>query len=218
MFKKLSLLVVAMTLLVSTVFASGAEVAVPADNALQMLIDGNQRFVTGKYGNIDIGQVRRDELVKGQHPSAIIVSCSDSRVPPELVFNKGLGDLFVIRTAGEVVDDVALGSIEYAIEHLGVKLVVVLGHEECGAVKATIAGGKVPGHIPAIANAIAPAVSKAKGQQGDLLMNSIKNNVDLIVSKLNASEPIVKESVEKDHVKVVGAVYELKSGKVIFRY
>ncbi|WP_378956408.1 carbonic anhydrase [Pelosinus sp. sgz500959] len=217
MFKKLSVFIVAMVLLMSTALANGTEVGVNADTAKQMLIDGNQRFVTEKHADINIGQMRREELTKGQHPFAIVVSCSDSRVPPELVFDEGLGDLFVIRTAGEVVDDVALGSIEYAVEHLGVKLVVVLGHEECGAVKATIAGGEVPGHIVAIAKAITPAVNQAKMKKGDLLSNSVKANVDMIVAKLNASEPIIKEKIEKDHVKVVGAVYELQTGKVVFR-
>lgn len=217
MFKKISVFIVAMVLVMSTALASGAEPSVSADKAMDMLVAGNQRFVTEKFADINMGQMRREELTKGQHPFAIIVSCSDSRVPPELVFNEGLGDLFVVRTAGEVVDDVALGSIEYAIEHLGVKLVVVLGHEECGAVKATIAGGEIPGHILAITSAITPAVNQAKMQKGDLLTNSIGANVDMIVEKLNTSEPIIKESIGKDHVKIVGAVYELKTGKVVFR-
>jgi len=216
-FKKISVFVVAMVLVMSTALANGTEVGVNADQAMQMLVDGNQRFITEKYADNNIGQMRREELTKGQHPFAIIVSCSDSRVPPELVFDEGLGDLFVIRTAGEVVNDVALGSIEYAIEHLGVKLVVVLGHEGCGAVQATLAGGEVPGHIVAIANAITPAVNQAKLQQGDLYTNSIKANVDLIVDKLKTSEPIIKETIAKDHVKIVGAVYELKTGKIVFR-
>jgi len=216
-FKKISVILTVMLLVLSTSFANGTEVGVNADKALKMLLDGNQRFVTEQYADNNNGQIRRDELTKGQHPSAIIVSCSESRVPPELVFDEGLGDLFVVRTAGEVVDDVALGSIEYAIEHLNVKLVVVLGHEECGAVKATIAGGEVPGHIVSIAKAIAPAINQAKMQEGDLLTNSIEANVDLIVDKLKTSEPIIKEYIEKEHVEVVGAVYELKTGKVVYR-
>ena len=217
MFKKISVFVVAMVLVMSTALANGTEIGVNADQAMQMLVDGNKRFTTEKYADNNIGQMRREELTKGQHPFAIIVSCSDSRVPPELIFDEGLGELFVIRTAGEVVDDVAIGSIEYAIEHLGVKLVVVLGHEGCGAVKATLAGGEVPGHIVAIANAIAPAVNQAKLQQGDLYTNSIKANVDLIVDKLKTSEPIIKETIAKDHVKIVGAVYELETGKIVLR-
>jgi carbonic anhydrase len=218
--KKYRVILVAMMLCMLwtfTAFANVAEVGVSADKALQMLIDGNNRFVTEKYGNINIGQTRREVLTKGQHPFAVIVSCSDSRVPPELIFDEGLGDLFVIRTAGEVDDDVVLGSIEYAVEHLGTKLVVVLGHEDCGVVKATIAGGEVPGHLPAIVNAIKPAVDKAKTEQGDLVANAVKDNVDLIVSTLTASEPIIKEAIEKGHVKVVGGVYDLKTGKVAFR-
>ena len=216
MLKRFNLFVVSMLLLMSTALASGAEAGINSDTAMQMLADGNKRFVTEKYGKIHMGKKCRNELITGQHPFAVIVSCSDSRVPPELIFDEGLGDLFVVRTAGEVVDDVALGSIEYAVDHLGVKLIVVLGHEECGAVKAILAGGEVPGHIVAIAKDIMPAIDQARRQNGDLLTNSIKANVDLTVSKLNESEPIVKKAIAKEHVKIVGAIYELKTGKVVF--
>ncbi|MCX7971435.1 MAG: carbonic anhydrase, partial [Negativicutes bacterium] len=115
--------------------SAGDELAVAADDARQRLAEGNARYVAGKSTVVDYGSERL-ATAKGQHPFAVVVSCSDSRVPPEIVFDCGIGDLFVIRTAGEVVEDVEMGSIEYAVNHLGVKLVVVLGHTECGAVKA----------------------------------------------------------------------------------
>ncbi|MDU2064491.1 MAG: carbonic anhydrase [Sporomusaceae bacterium] len=198
-------------------WANSSATGVSADKALQLLTDGNSRFVAEQQKASNIGQARRTELTKGQHPFAIIVSCSDSRVPPELVFDQGLGDLFVIRTAGEVVDDVALGSIEYAVEHVGVHLIVVLGHEDCGAVKAAVAGGEVPGHIGAITKAIEPAVLQAANQSGDKVSNTVKANVDLIVKKLMMTKPIISEGVSHDSVKIAGAVYDLKTGKVIFR-
>lgn len=210
--------VLALVLALPTALASSGHdtSTVAPDTALQLLRDGNARFVSANYGKPDIGQSRRTELTKGQHPFAVIVSCSDSRVPPELVFDQGLGNLFVVRTAGEVVDDVALGSIEYAVEHLGAKLVVVMGHEQCGAVKAAVAGGEAPGHLPAIVGAIAPAVAKAKTQPGDVLQNSIAANVDLIVNKLQTSEPVLQKAAHHE-IKIVGAVYHLDSGSVDFR-
>lgn len=218
--KKFSFILAVILLVVCIVpvaFANTAETGVSPEQALQLLTDGNTRFVTEKHGASNIGQVRRNELTKGQHPFAIIVSCSDSRVPPELVFDQGLGDLFVIRTAGEVVDDIALGSIEYAVEHLGVHLVVVLGHEECGAVKAAVAGGEIPGHIAAITKAIQPAVLQAKTEAGDQVSNAVKDNVDLIVKKLIVTKPIIDDAVAHKHIQIVGGVYDLKTGKVNFR-
>lgn len=199
-----------------TVSASEAVPVVPAVQALQMLADGNNRFVTEKLAIRNIGGERVKELSKGQHPFAVIVSCSDSRVPPELIFDQGLGDLFVVRTAGEVVDDIALGSIEYAVEHLGVSTVVVLGHGACGAVKATIAGGEAPGHIPAIVKAIQPAVDKAKSQKGSVEENAIKNNVDLITANLSNSV-LFKELVRAGKLTIKGAVYDINTGKVAFQ-
>jgi len=201
-------------LLVFTLLANGAEAGASPEKALQALLEGNERFVMAKYTNINITNERREELVKGQQPFAVIVSCSDSRVPPELVFDQGLGELFVIRTAGQVIDDVALGSIEYAIEHLNVPLIFVLGHDDCGAVKAAIAGGEVSGHISAIVNPIKPAIDKAKTQAGSLVANTVKGNLDLTVEKIKTSSPIISQSLEKNHVKVVGAIYNLESGKV----
>src|SRR5205823_2197445 len=134
----------------------------PAADALKRLQDGNAKFVGATLTSLN-GQelvARRTELTKDQKPFAIIVSCSDSRVPPELIFDVGLGDVFVVRTAGEVVDPVAMGSVEYAVEHLGTNLIVVLGHQKCGAVAAAVSHAKESGNIPDVLKAIGPAVGE----------------------------------------------------------
>ncbi len=201
--------------LLSTVFALASEnvKSVNAELAVQKLVEGNSRFISEKYANNNISVDYRKELAKGQHPFAVIVTCSDSRVSPEIIFDQGLGDLFVIRTAGEVVDSLEIGSIEYAVEHLGAKLVVVLGHEACGAVNAAISGGEMPKNIATIIEEIKPAVEKAKNQKGNLADNAIINNVNLIVNKIDSKSDVLKEM--KD-VKVVGAVYSLTNSKVEF--
>ncbi len=185
-----------------------------SEEALKKLMDGNSRYVLANYTHPNHSSARRNEVAKGQKPFAIIVTCSDSRVPPEILFDQGLGDLFVIRVAGNIVDDHALGSIEYAAEHLGVELVVVLGHERCGAVEATVKGGEAPGHIASLVKVIKPAVDKAKKEKGDLLENSIKNNVLAVTQKIKNSKPILEEMVKKGHIKVVPARYDLDDGKI----
>lgn len=213
--KKFKVLSLGLFIFVSMSFLAFSSEAnsVNSDKSLQMLIDGNKRFTEEKYANEHLDSMYRKELTKGQHPFAVVVTCSDSRVAPELLFDQGLGDIFVIRTAGEVVDKLELGSIEYAVEHLGTKLVVVLGHEFCGAVTAAIAGGKTSENIAAIIEEIKPAVEKAKKEKGDLLTNAIHDNVDLIVEKINEKSEIIKET---KNVKVVGAVYSISTNKVEF--
>lgn len=149
----------------------------------------------------------------GQHPFAIVLGCADSRVPPEIIFDQGLGDLFVIRVAGNIVDDAILGSIEYAVEELGTPLVLVLGHEGCGAVAATIKHGEILGHISTLLNAIQPAVDTAKTESGDLLDNAVRANIKLVVDQLKSSLPVA-DFVKHDKLKVVGAQYNLKCGTV----
>ncbi len=200
----------------STVMASGAA-GMDADKALKKLMAGNRRFLSENYDRGDIGLNRRADISKGQHPFAIIVDCSDSRVVPEFIFDQGLGDLFVIRTAGNIVDNIAIGSVEYAVEHLGVRLVLVLGHDDCGAVKATVAGVKTEGHIDTIVNAIKPAVAIAKSKPGDLLNNAIAQNVDMVVKRLQTSQPILAHAVQTGKIRIVGGVYSLKDGSVDFR-
>lgn len=182
--------------------------------ALKKLLDGNSRYVKFQATHPDQTAETRAETAKGQKPFAIIVTCSDSRVPPEIIFDQGLGNLFVIRVAGNVVDDFELGSIEYAAEHLGVQLVVVLGHERCGAVDATVKGGEAPGHIANLVKAIKPSVEKAKKEKGDLLENSIKNNTLAVAQKIRNSKPVLSEMIKEGKLKVVSARYDLDDGTV----
>ena len=182
--------------------------------SLKLLIDGNKRFAESKSFHGNQSAERRTEVAKGQKPLAVIVTCSDSRVPPEIIFDQGLGDLFVIRSAGNIVDDIGLGSIEYAVEHLGTQLVIVLGHERCGAVDAAVKGGEAPGHISRLIKEITPAVKKAKKQSGDLLDNAVRSNINMVVNQLNSSEPILKEFVSHKKIKIVGELYDLDDGTV----
>lgn len=188
--------------------------AVTPDEALQELMAGNRRFVDGLPASRHGVAHRRAELATGQKPFAVLVCCSDSRVGPEVVFDQGLGDIFVIRTAGEVVDDIGLASIEYAVEHLGTPLVVVLGHERCGAVTAALAGGEAPGHIGALLKAIQPAVGESKGEPGDPVDNAVRAQVRDVVRQLRSAVPILSELVHEGKVKVVGARYDLDTGAV----
>lgn len=188
-----------------------------SSGALGELVEGNRRFVNGHFEHARQDKERRDELAKGQHPFAVIVGCSDSRVPPELVFDQGLGDLFVVRVAGNVVDDASLGSIEYAVEHLGANLVIVLGHERCGAVQAALDGKALLGHIGAIGAALSPAIAEAKAQRGgDPLDVAVRANVRRIVGELTDSEPLLAHAVRAGELEVVGARYDLDTGEVEF--
>src|SRR5438876_4507000 len=217
---------------------------VPPAEAMSRLKEGNGRYTSGNRqhphesteerafmatnsyenaGMIFLGMTaaqaakRRAELTKSQHPFAVIVSCSDSRVPPEIVFDQGLGNLFVLRVAGNVINDESLGSIEYAVDHLAVRLIVVLGHQRCGAVKAakeTIAAkGVAPAHIQSLVAAIKPAVESTLN--GDL-DDTIKANVKDVVDALGSSTPILKGKVDAGDVQVIGGYYSLDTGAVTF--
>lgn len=190
-----------------------AKAPTPAE-ALAKLLAGNRRYFSGLPTSRSLAAARRKEVATGQRPFAVVVCCSDSRVGPEVVFDQGLGDIFVVRTAGEVVDDVGLGSIEYAVEHLHSPLVVVLGHERCGAVTAAIEGGDAPGHIGALVKAIAPAVEESKGAPGDAIDNAVRAQIGAVVRQLRSAEPIVAELVHAGKVAVVGARYDLDTGAV----
>jgi len=174
------------------------------DAALQMLKDGNGRYLSGKLTEKTDYREAREALEKGQFPFAVILTCSDSRAAPEIFFDQKLGDIFVIRNAGNVADTEGLGSIEYAVEHLKTKLVVVCGHSHCGAVTAAYSGGKFPPNIKRIVDFIKPAVEKG----GDL-DKVIHSNVEVMVNKIKADE-IIKHL----GVKVVGAYYDILSGEV----
>ncbi|MEO8367636.1 MAG: carbonic anhydrase [Candidatus Solibacter sp.] len=185
-----------------------------ADDALARLMAGNKRYVLHQEQHPDASVARRKSLEAGQHPFAIILGCADSRVPPELLFDQGLGDLFVVRVAGNIVDDAVLGSIEYAVEHLGAKLIVILGHEKCGAVSAAIAAGHVPGHIGSLVDAIQPAVEASAKEPGDKVHNCVIANVRRVADQVRHSEPLLKDACERHEVKVVAADYALDSGRV----
>jgi carbonic anhydrase len=187
---------------------------VSAEEALSMLMEGNQRFVNNDLKHPHLDAARRAMLTEGQAPHAIILTCADSRVVPDLIFDQGLGDLFVIRVAGNVAKEKVLGSIEYAVAHLGTKMIMVLGHEKCGAVGAALHPAEVEGHIPAILEALHPAVYIARQQQGDLLENAIRNNAIIMKERIKDSMPIINKAVLHDGVKVYAGYYKLESGEV----
>ncbi len=192
---------------------------ISAAEARKRLEDGNQRYISGKVAQHDLGEDRRTELsTNGQHPFAVIVGCSDSRIPPEVIFDQALGDIFVVRVAGNIMDEVALGSVEYGVEHLQTPLLVVLGHEQCGAVKATVDGGEAPGSIGAIVRKIQPSVDKARnsGATGnDLYEKATDENIQATIAEIKES-PVVKELIHEGKLTVVAAKYHLLSGKVSF--
>ena len=192
--------------------------AMSAEVALKVLMDGNKRYVSEKSANLHRDAKRRKEVAAGQHPFAIIMGCSDSRVPPELLFDQGFGDLFVVRTAGNIVDSIALGSMEYAVEHLGVRIIVVLGHERCGAVDATVKGGEAPGNLKTIVDTIRPAVDRVKSGQGDLLARAVRSNVKMVAERIRSGSPILGPMLDAETIKIVGAYYGLDDGTVAVTY
>jgi len=185
-----------------------------ADAALAELKAGNEHHATKHYDHPHETAERQKELASGQHPHASVLACADSRVPPEIVFDQGLGDLFVIRVAGNVAGDDEVASLEYAAEHLNVPLIVVLGHQKCGGVTAAVQGGEAPGHLPALMKLLQPAVEKTKGTAGDAVANAVRANVEIVVGQLRASKPILVALVTAGKMKVVGGVYSLDTGRV----
>lgn len=197
---------------------------ITADQAIERLKAGNSRFVQGKTIHPRQSPERIREVAKGQKPYAVIVGCADSRVPNEIIFDEGLGDLFIIRTAGQVSAAASFGSIEYAEAVLGTNLIVVLGHTECGAVTAACNYQKpVPGSIIALVNAIKPAALHAEAQvksgqikQKDFVNATVRENVRMQVEQLRNLEPVLAQAVRTGEVKIVGAVYNLATGVVEF--
>jgi carbonic anhydrase len=195
-----------------------------AAEALTELMAGNKRFVQSlKDSCVQRTPDRRMEVAEGQNPFAVILACADSRVSPEIIFDQWIGDLFVVRVAGNIVSPAnygILGSIEYGVKALGVHLIMVLGHSRCGAVEGAIktlqAGTAYPGAIADIIKAIQPSVEKAKGEPGDLLQHAILENVRLGISTLNHLDPVLAPLVKAGKVKVVGGNYDLVSGEVTF--
>jgi len=195
-------------------FRNNNDCPLDADEALARLMEGNARFVSGNVCHPNQNDESLAKAVSGQQPFAVVVSCSDSRVPPEILFDQGIGDIFVIRTAGEVMDNATIGTVEYAVEHLHVPLIVVLGHDDCGAVKAAIEGGVQPGQITYIVDAITPAVNTARGMNGDLLNNSINVNTQDVAGQLRSTSPILSEAAQTGTLQIVAARYHLDTGAV----
>jgi carbonic anhydrase len=181
------------------------------DAALAKLQAGNERFVRNATSASKPTRAQRLATAQAQHPFAIIVGCSDSRTPPELIFDQNIGNLFVVRTAGNLADEYGLGSIEYAVEHLGARLIVVLGHARCGAVAAAVENASAPGHVGNIVREIRPAVDSVRSDGGDLLLKAIKSNVDRVAKRIEDQSQL-GELASK--VRVVEAYYDLDSGRV----
>ena len=202
---------------------AGADLAAPEpaiaqndmtpDAALKKLMDGNKRFVDRKRQNPNQDLVRLAEVAKSQKPFAAVLGCADSRFPSEMIFDQGLGDLFVCRVAGNVATPEEIGSLEFGTLVLGAKVLVVVGHKRCGAVDATIKGAQVPGQIGSLLDAIKPAVESSKDQGGDRLENASKANVVLQAQRLKAS-PVISKLIEENKLKVVGGYYDLDTGAV----
>jgi carbonic anhydrase len=211
----LSKLTVALCLLLGVATLAVADdhpaASVGADAALARLKAGNARFVATPVSKGKSNTAKREETAKAQHPFAIIVACADSRTAPEIVFDGDLGDLFVVRTAGNLIDDHALGSIEYAVAHLGARLIVVLGHQRCGAVVAALASAAAPGHVQSLVRDIQPAVEAAKGKPGDATDNTVAENSRLIAARIGKEAELGDVAKE---VRVVSAVYSFDTGKV----
>jgi len=196
---------------------TGGKLATTADEALKELKEGNARFVAGKQQSPNFSVKRVKEVASGQHPEAVILGCADSRVPPEVIFDEGIGDLFVVRVAGNISEPATTGSIEYAAEHLNVPLIVVLGHHKCGAVKATVeAHGPAEGNIGAIVKELQPAVAAAKAKPGKegLVDDAVHANAELVAAQLLSESPVLTHLVHQGKVKIVTAVYDLDSGKI----
>jgi carbonic anhydrase len=193
----------------------GAQQSLPtADAALAELKAGNANYVAKHYQRPHQTAARQKELASGQSPHCTILTCADSRVPPEIIFDQGLGDIFDVRVAGNVAGDDEVASIEYGAEHLHVPLVVVMGHSHCGAVTAALEGGELPGKLPNLIEALRPAVEQSAHEPGDRLDNAIRDNVTHVVAQLRAAKPVLSELVAAGKLRIVGAVYSLETGKV----
>lgn len=183
------------------------------EQALKSLMDGNKRFVTEKRENPRRTLARLAEIAQTQKPFASILSCADSRVPAEIIFDQGFGDLFICRIAGNVATAEEIGSLEFGTLVLGSKVIMVMGHKRCGAVDATIKGAQVPGQIASLLDAIKPSLKNSENQRGDRLENATKANVLYQMEKLKSS-PVISQLIEEGKLKVVGGYYDLDTGAV----
>jgi carbonic anhydrase len=183
------------------------------EQALQRLIEGNQRFVNGKRENPHQDRARLTEVAKAQKPFAAILSCADSRVPSEIIFDQGFGDLFVCRVAGNIATPEEIGSLEFGTLVLGAKVILIMGHERCGAVDATIKGAQVPGQIATLLDAIKPSLKNAESQTGDSLEKATKANVLFQIERLKTS-PVISQLIQEEKLKIAGGYYDLDTGTV----
>ncbi|BAU06467.1 carbonic anhydrase [Fischerella major NIES-592] len=190
-----------------------ASLSLSPDAALQRLMEGNQRFVQHQPQYPDQSQARLQEVAQAQHPFATILSCADSRVPAEIIFDQGIGDIFDVRIAGNIATPEAIGSIEYAVALLNTPLLMVLGHERCGAVTAAVQNERLPGDISTFVKAIKPVVAKVKYQPGDTVDNAVIANVHYQIQRLKRS-PLLSERLQSGKLKIVGGRYDLDTGSV----
>ncbi|MGN1125688.1 MAG: carbonic anhydrase [Candidatus Gastranaerophilaceae bacterium] len=189
---------------------------ISAQQALAKLKAGNQNYVSQKMKHPNLTPARKKEMSSGQNPFVVILSCSDSRVPTELIFDQGLGDIFVVRNAGNVLDSASLGSIEYAVYHLGVKLVVIMGHQKCGAVAASMAKGKEAHYIESIKSSIKPSVKKCQKENRLTSDNVVMENVNHDIDLINSKDAKLAKYMKEHNVQVVKAFYNIDTGKVTF--
>jgi carbonic anhydrase len=201
----------------SAASASTAGAQPSADAIWVDLMAGNRRFLSGKTRAVDVAPLRQS-LAKGQQPKVAVLACSDSRVAPEILFDKSLGDLFVVRSAGNIADAIGVGSIEYAVEHLGSSVLVVLGHTKCGAVTAACSGEKMPtANLQAIVDKISPAVTRAKkrAKADELVETAILENVQQSAKDVVDNSPVLQHFLHDGKLTVYEAVYKLDSGEVV---
>jgi carbonic anhydrase len=214
-----SLILLAIVALAATaarpVTAAVSAPTMPPAQALQLLLDGNKRFVAGQLEHPNQTPERRAEVAKGQHPFAAVLACSDSRTPPEIIFDRGLGDIFTVRVAGNVADQVVIESLDYSVKHLGVRVVMVLGHRRCGAVIAAVEGheGTADQDVGPMLSELRPAVAASKGMPGDPVENAVRENVILVTKKL-ATSPELAAMVKSGNLRIVGGIYDLDTGTI----
>ena len=213
----LTLAIICILLCAQNAFANTHE-NISADEALAKLTAGNKRFVELEQKHPDEDKKRRKEMIKGQHPFVVILSCSDSRVPPEIIFDQGLGDIFEIRNAGNVLDDHVIGSIEYAVMHCGVKLIVIMGHQDCGAIAATLSGVSETKYIKSLEDSIQPAVDDCKKKGLEINSdNVVKAHVMQDINELLSQDTELVKYMKEHNVKIIPAYYHIDTGVVDFQ-
>ena len=213
--RRLVLLVIVALSIVSTraVIAAVSAPTMSAADGLKLLLEGNQRFINGKLEHPNQSVERRTEVAKGQHPFAAVLACSDSRTSPEIIFDRGLGDIFVARVAGNVADQVVIESLDYSVKHLGVRVVMILGHNRCGAVTAAVQGHEDEGDVGPMLSELRLAVEASKGKPGNPVENAVRENVKIVMKKL-ADSPELAAMVKSGELKIVGGIYDLDTGKI----